>query len=98
MIAIARERDIELVLVRMKKHGQHEPSATSERLARYSAKLERYLEGEQVPYLDFSDDPRVGLELFSWGDHFTPEGRTAFTKMLIDDLGARGLLPAADPI
>ena len=94
MIARAKRRGVELVLVRMKKRRDLTPGAAPEPLRRYVSDLRAYLEAEGVPFLDLSEDPRLGAELFSWGDHYTDEGRTVFTQLLAEELTARGVLPA----
>lgn len=85
-IHLTREHDVQLIFVQMKTLR---PSAAAQELRdlnSYRSDLTSYLDQNGVVYLDFSDDPRIRNEYFYDPLHFTPEGRTVFTGLLIDAL------------
>ncbi len=90
MIRICREADVQLVLMRMKPRRNaefptdrsHFPVALSEQLPAYDRALDAYLEGEGVPLIDFSEDPRIPFDWFANGDHLNrQEARAGFTDL-----------------
>ena len=87
MVQIARDNNVRLVLVRVKKRREAEGLPTPAGLDDYIHHLKQWCDNEQVPLIDFSDDPRLTLELYADGDHLNRKnGRTLFTQLLAEQL------------
>ena len=46
----------------------------------------RYLQGRNIPYLDFVDDDRIQKQLYAEGDHYNAEGRELLTRLMSEKL------------
>ena len=84
IVRTARESGTRLILVRMKRRAQAMGVAQTPALKAYIKDLKACLEREGVPFIDFSNDPRLSLEHFRVGDHLA--GWRVFTPMLAEAL------------
>jgi hypothetical protein len=82
MIRLAHENGIEIVFVRIKvQQFNYMQDPTS-----YLRSLFSYLDDNDVPYLDFGDDPRLTSDFFQDTSHLNKKGRVLFTQILADGL------------
>ena len=88
MIELAEEGSFQLVFVRLKTRNDALTSADPEPAReRYVDDLRAYLEGYDIPLLDFTGDERIKLEHFGAGDHLSREvGMPIFTRLLSEEL------------
>jgi hypothetical protein len=84
MIQDAAKNNVQLVFVRMKRRRDAGPDRQPQKLIEYTAKLKDYLQEHHCPFLDFTDDPRITLDLYADGDHFSTRGKEVFTPILIE--------------
>lgn len=87
MVEIARENNIRLVLVRVKRRREVRGLQRPAGLDEYIRDLKQWCSSEQVPLIDFSEDARLTLDLYADGDHLNRgDGRTLFTQLLTEQL------------
>lgn len=87
MIDIAKENDIQLVFLRIKRRRDVNPNAQSEYLKNYVVDLQEYLTSHNIDLIDFTDDSRLKLEHYADGDHLDrKKGRPIFTKIVANSL------------
>ena len=87
MVQLARDNEIQLVLVRVKRRREVKGLAAPEGLDDYIHHLEQWCDKEQVPLIDFSNEPRLELKHYADGDHLNQsDGRTLFTQLLAERL------------
>jgi len=85
MIDMAKENNIQLVFVRMKRRRDVKPGSQPKALQEYIKNLEDYLAENQVAFIDFTDDKRIKIKHYGSGDHLNKGGgRRLFTKMLAE--------------
>ncbi len=86
MVALAKENDIQLILVRT-KHLQY-PTAASEPLALrlYAQALQTYAAQNEIILLDFSHEDALTPEMFADSHHLNHSGMLTFTRLLADAL------------
>jgi len=85
VIRLCRENGIQLVLVRMPIQRYYEPASEPPGLHAYIQDLDRYLEKENVAFLDF-DQKEIPLEFFSDTLHLNEDGKAIFTRELVEAL------------
>ena len=88
MIRLAKERDIRLIMVRQKTMRFSSPMSEPPVLPLYMRGLRSYLAGNDIPLVDFSNDPRITANFFNDFVHMNEGGRAVFTQM-----AAEALLP-----
>ncbi len=86
LIAICKQNNIQLVLVRMRIMRFTRPGSEPAALRDYGEKLAAYLQANGVIYLDYSDNPVLTPNLFADPVHLTEEGKAIFTEMFGNDL------------
>lgn len=86
MIRLARERGIQLVLVRMKNETTGIGSRETASVRKYVADLSAYLAEQDVIFLDYGRDPRLTKEYFKDVLHLNPQGEVVFTHILAEGL------------
>ena len=87
IIQMTRDNNVQLLLVRVKKRREVEGLPTPAGLDDYTHDLKQWCDSEQVPLIDFSDEPQLKLEHYADGDHLNREdGRTLFTQLLAERL------------
>ena len=86
IIQLCKERNIQLVLVRMKILEFTTPGSEPPALREYFTGLSNYLATNNVIFLDYHDEPTLTPDLFSDNMHMNPAGRVIFTDMLVNDL------------
>lgn len=87
MINIAKEDNIKLVFVRVKRRRDLKQDSEPGKLKSYIADLKSYLEKNNLTLLDFTHDGRLKLEHFADGDHLDREtGRILFTELLAQQM------------
>jgi hypothetical protein len=89
IVRLTKEAGVQLAFVRVKRRTDAEGRPQQAELTRYIDGLREYLQGASVPLLDFSHDPRLGLDLFAVGDHLDREkGRPVFTRLVAAEVGS----------
>lgn len=83
MIEIAKEKNINLVFVRIKVLSGPQQSPE---LDQYLADLATYFNEQNVRYLDFGDDPQLTNELFRDPIHLNEQGKELFTQLVANRL------------
>jgi hypothetical protein len=86
IVSLAKENNIQLVLVRTKHLD--DPTAVSESAALkgYIEDLKSFADKNNVIVLDFAHDDRLTSDLFMDTHHLTPAGAVIFTNMLAEAL------------
>jgi hypothetical protein len=87
VIRLCRANGIQLILVRMPILSFEEPGTQPPGLDAYIRDLAAYLESNDVPFLDFDDKAFTG-EYFTDSLHLNEQGRTIFTRKLIESFSA----------
>lgn len=87
LIDIANKNSIKLTFVRVQRrpNSQAGPSQDLD-LKQYINELKIYLENSGCGYYDFTDDPRITLELYGAGDHIIKEYKKKYTKIFVDTI------------
>lgn len=87
MIRLARERNMQLIFVRVKRQAFVSGKEDS-RTKKYMAALGQYLREERMPLIDFTYDTRIVREHYRApkDDHLTPIGQDVFTKLVAEAL------------
>ena len=86
IIRLCEENDIQLILVRMKTMRFPTEKVEPPNLQGYFEQMEDYLNKNDVIYLDFSQHPAITEKYFVDDLHMNPDGKAAFTPILIDEL------------
>jgi hypothetical protein len=86
MVRMAKEKGIQIVVVRMPTQIFPNPALEPEGLAGYNADLEAYLLAQGIPLLDFEHDPRFPPEDFTEPTHLDKEAKQRFTDILAEAL------------
>jgi len=86
MVRMAREKGIQLVMVRMPTQIFPDPALEPEGLAAYTADLGAYLGTQGIPLFDFERDPRFPPEDFTEPTHLDDEAKQRFTGILAEAL------------
>ena len=86
IVALAKENDIQLILVRTKHLDDPTEATESAALKDYIKSLKDYAEKNGVIVLDFAHNERLTSDLFVDTHHLSPVGSTVFTKMLAEAL------------
>jgi hypothetical protein len=98
MVQMAHENDIQLIFVRVKRRREAQGLATPAGLDDYIRNLQQWFTRQQVPFIDFSDDPHIKIEHYGNGDHLNKQdGRALFTKLLVERLKPYLDTPARAP-
>jgi hypothetical protein len=87
MIKISKDSGFQLLFVRMKSRKEATPGEIipSDSLT-YKQNLTAYLEDNEIPLIDFSNEDRIRLEHFGAGNHLNREsGRIIFTELLAEE-------------
>lgn len=86
MIKIAKDSDIKLVYVRMKRRPSDDGEIhESNELKKYIEDLKKYLGDNDIPLIDFSYNKNLSIEFYGAGDHLNrDEGRKFFLPLLIE--------------
>jgi len=87
IIRIAEAADIRLCFVRVKRRRVAEGEPEPEDVVSYVADLRDYLGSRDIPFIDFTHDPRLTIDHFAEGDHLDRDlGRPVFTQLLAEAL------------
>ena len=87
MVQLARDNDVKLVFVRVKRRREAKGVSTPAGLDSYIRDMGEWLEQQQVPFIDFSGEARLKLEHYADGDHLNQDGgRVLFTQLLTERL------------
>jgi len=86
IVRMAKENNIQLILVRTKHLDSPTESAESAALKGYITSLKTYAKKNGVTVLDFAHDERLTPDLFVDSHHLSPAGTDVFTKMLSEAL------------
>lgn len=87
MIRICEENDIQLILVRTKILRFSAENPEPQALTNYIHDLAAYAQAHDLVFIDFAHADRLTPDLYKDMHHLNPDGRTIFTKMLIEALG-----------
>jgi len=86
IIRIARENDVQLILVHERTQIFPSVEAEPKALRAYKQKLSEYLNANNIPLIDFSYDPRLPESYFVDILHMNAEGKALFTQLLAEAL------------
>ena len=86
IVQIAKENNIQLILVRTKHLDDPSFATESPVLKDYIAALKDYAKKNNIIVLDFAHDDRLTSDLFSDTHHLTLQGASIFTALLADAL------------
>ncbi|MCP4709017.1 MAG: hypothetical protein GY869_10355 [Planctomycetes bacterium] len=87
MIELAQQNNINLVFVRMKRRRDAQNEPTPQALTQYINHLQTYLQNQNVPLIDFTNNPQITLDQFAAGDHLNNHtGTPLFTQLLAENL------------
>ena len=87
MIQLAKDNDVTLSFVRIKRRKVARGIAEPPRLKRYIADLEQYLDENEVNFFDYTYEPSITFDLYDVGDHLKyPEGANVMTELLAEDM------------
>jgi hypothetical protein len=88
MIDLAEAQGVRLAVVRMKRRRDTIPNCEPPALREYIQDLAAYLAENQVPFIDFTHEPRLTLDQYGAGDHLmaTPAIQRHFTSLLAERL------------
>jgi hypothetical protein len=86
MIRLTKEKGVELILVRLKSLGTPTEGLGRFTVKSYIADLTDYAAGQNIPFLDYGEDPRLRNEYYSDSLHLNKTGRGVFTRILADGL------------
>ena len=90
MIKLAKDNDINLVFIRLKRRRDTEQGKEPKKLKKYIQDLNGYLSENDLPFLDFTHDERIKIEHFDVGDHLAhfrrSNGREVFTQILAEGM------------
>ncbi len=86
LIQLAKDHDVQLVLVRMRILRFVAPGSEPPALRDYNEKLAAYLADNGVVYLDYSGEQSLTRETFADPLHMNDQGKAIFTDMLGEDL------------
>ena len=83
IIELAKQNNIQLTFVRVKKRRDIEKNMQPEFIIEYMKNLKKYLKTRNIELFDFSDDERLTLAHYSDGDHMNDSlGIKTFTEIL----------------
>jgi len=89
IIRVTEDAGIQLILVRVKRRSDAMGIPQEPEMVEYIDALKAYLAERRIRILDFSDDLRIGIDLFAAGDHLDRgNGRPVFTRILAEALAA----------
>jgi len=86
IVGMAKENDIQLILVRTKHLDDPTEASESAALKGYIKALKDYAAQNGIIVLDFSHDQRLTSDLYLDTHHLSPAGSAVFTKMLAEAL------------
>ncbi len=84
MIALAREKGIQLVFVREKNARVMNLADESAAMRLYFQQMKDYLAVRSVPYLDFAHEPSLTLDMFRDRMHLSEAGQQVFTRLVAE--------------
>ena len=82
MIRISKDAGIRLVFVRYKRRRVAEGYSDGAQMTGYLNKLKAYLTVNDVDFIDFTNDQRIGIQHYAYGNHFNREGCDLFSTLL----------------
>lgn len=87
MVSLAKQNNIKLIFVRVKRRRDVIPNSQPPELVKYISDLSSYFKKENIVMLDFTDDRRIKEENYTDGDHQDNKNAPrVFTKILADTL------------
>jgi len=87
IISLAKQNNIKLIFVRVKKRRDVIPNRQSPELIAYIKDLSEYFSKQNIVFIDYTNDRRIKEENYSDGDH--QDNRNApmtFTELVADTL------------
>ena len=87
IIEMAKQNNVQLVFVRTKKRRDVQVDSQSKELKNYIKQLGVYLQQNQIPLVDFTNEGRIKIEHYGQGDHLKKTtGKELFTKLLAEKM------------
>ena len=83
LIEVARQRNIELWLVRVKKRRVAEGRPEKPGVPEYIVDLRRYLKEHGVHYIDLTPNRWESIDLYGSGDHISPRHERDYTRLFV---------------
>jgi hypothetical protein len=88
IIRLAKENNIGIIFVRMKRRRDLKENSQSPNLLKYADDLRQYLEVNNAEMIDFTHEKRILEKHFDVGDHLSvAEGKALFTQLLAERMG-----------
>lgn len=84
MIALAREKGIQLVFVREKNAKVMNLADESADMRLYFQQMKDYLSAREVLYLDYAHEPSLTLDMFRDSMHLSETGQQVFTRLVAE--------------
>ncbi len=84
MIALTREKGIQLIFVREKNARVMNLSDESADMRLYFQQMKDYLSANGVLYLDFAHEPSLTLDMFRDRMHLSETGQQVFTRLVAE--------------
>jgi len=86
IIRLTKEHGIQLIAVRLKTQRVGAGNLETSEVRQYIADLSDYLNEQDVIFLDYGPDQRLGSEYFRDSVHLNEKGKVLFTHILANDL------------
>ncbi len=87
ILALAKQNNIKLIFVRVKRRRDVIPNSQPPELVAYINDLTEYFKKENIVFIDYTSDKRITEDFYSDGDHMDRHDRPMyFTQMVADTL------------
>lgn len=80
IIQLTKDHGIQLILVRVKARWAALNEPGTPKLKQYIEDMKAYLGQQNVPFMDYTYDDRVTLEMYAEGNHLSETGMNQFTR------------------
>jgi len=87
IVTMCKEQDIGLFFVRVKRLRDLKVNKQSPELLKYISQLNAYLNEQNIPFIDFTDNRQILKKHFGKSDHLNKKGgRNLFTQLLAEQI------------
>lgn len=86
IIKLCKESKIQVIFVRLKRRRDLSDKELPEELIDYNKMLADYLNEQDIPLIDFTNEPKIEEKHFGHGDHYNGKGAKIFTGLLASKL------------
>lgn len=93
IVRMCREQGVSLFFVRVKRVRDLKPHKQSPELLKYISQLNSYLDEQNIPLIDFTDNKEIQRKHYGKSDHLNRgSGRTLFTSLLAEQIKDKVIL------